>query len=880
MPSDPHAPRDDVQAATPAVRHIAKSAARRGLARDAARVLGPALTIGAAIALALALADRLIGPGIHWGWLIGIPVALATLVAIVRIATIRRGPVHATWTVDRALALDERLSSAVSLAHRATTDPFAQLAVEEAESVARTVNVRRAIPMHFGKWWYAWPVVAAAAIAIGILLQPMRLLADHIAIEQARLEEARRSDATAAIDEAIDAITPAPEETPIDDPTIADAAEPPPELIAPEEREALEQIRKQLAQGERTPEEARSEAANVLGDAAEAREQRAEETRAQEEALRKLLESMPQSAPGDNTAGNRATQDFGRALRDGDLERAAKALEELQQQIEQMNPEQREQVAQELDDLAKELEQAAQDSAEQREQNAEQAIEDLRDRGLSEETAQDIAQESDPDAATDALKDQGMDEQSARDLAERTAEAQREREAAEQAERDAQQLADDLKQSADEAREPERQQKPEPNQQESDPTDGAQQQDNKAPTEQQRDQSQQDQQQQQPGDGQPNKQGDAKQPSNDPGKQPGDSKPRPDQQSPGQSPDGAKGNQSAKPDEQGQPTTDPKGAPKDGRPAQQPQDAQGSSNSPDQREENEPTGATNDSNTPGENPGEQENSGQAPGGKQQPNNGTPSNGAQPKPGEQPEGPAPFDQQPPQDGGGAQPPENAPPGGAPGQPKDTAAPAPGQPAQQQPDSSGDPAGQSTPPNNPNSPGSGAGDGNESPLDNLHKRLQKMSEQHDNASRDQRAADALRKQQQQLLDQMTPEQREELMRLARNRQIEQGDPEDRATTPFDARRPGEHLGPQDVAGQVDNPNPAPRQASGDAPAQNIHQELVDRREEIRRAIEEKRVPARYRNIEEYFRRTAEDAQKNTDAAPTPAETPAPNAPSNDS
>lgn len=897
MPATAPTPREPTDPGLEQVRRVARIATRRGVLRDAARVLGPTMTVGAAAGLVLGLADRLVGPGLGWPWLVGLPMGAALLFGVVRVMMIRRGTVQAAWMVDRALALDERLSSAVGLADRREATPFVELAMRDAEIVAGGLDVRKAVPVQFGGWWSVWPLVAAGAIALGMFMQPMRLLEDRAAIERARLEEAHRSDATAAIDEAIDAVAQAMNDAAPEDIASGDGVEPAAELIAPEERAALEQIRDELAKGDRAPDEARSEAADVLGDAAAAREARAEEARSQDAALRELLESM---ATGDSGEGGpRASEDFGQALRDGDLARAAKALEELQQQLEAMTPEEREQVGQDLEDLAKQIEEAAAASAAQREDAAAQAVEDLRDRGMAEDVARDVAAEADPERAADALQQEGMEEQSARDLAEQTAAAQRERAAQEQAERDAAQLAEELKASADEARNPKEpgeapqpeaqpaspepaQAQPKPSQpsgaaskpreeRESGAEDAAQPPEGEPRAGEQR----QDQQQQRSGEGEAREQGDAERQGDDAGKQPGASEPRPEQQGPGQTPEGMKGREPAQPDEQGQATDEPGSAPRDGRPAEKPQDAQGGTGSPDQREENEPTGATNDSSTPGQQPGKEPSSGETPGGAQPPSEGRPSEGAQPTPGAVPEGAAPNEEAPQQEGG-APPPAGAPPGGAPGQPKDSgAAPTGGQPSQQPP-SGGAPNASST---DANDQGSGAGDGQDSPLESLRKRLQEKSQQGEQASRDARAAEQLRKQQQQLLDQMSPEEREELMRLARNRAIEQGDPEDVRTTPFDARRPGEGLGPQDVAGQVENPSPAPRQAAGTGTGRSVQQELNDRRKEIRRAIEEKRVPARYRNIEEYFRRTAEAAQRPPDGAPAEAPTPGEPVPTED-
>ncbi|MFU8828124.1 MAG: hypothetical protein ACNA8P_01690, partial [Phycisphaerales bacterium] len=454
-------------------RSLAKAAARRCFARDLVQLAGPALTIALAGSLVGVVADRLIGPGLPWWWIVAPATGLA-LAASVGLALYRRGnDLEAVSEVDRAMALEDRLSSALDLAEKNPNDPFVQMAIADAEHLSSRVRARQAIEVRLGRSWLAWPVAAAAAICVGVFVQPMHLLRsdDQVAAEteqQSRIEQAvnRLNDLKQSLDAA----------SQTDDPTVDDP-DASANLLAPEQREYIEQLQNQVEAGEITPEQAEAEIARMLDEAASEREQRARDERANDEALRNLLKNLSsESSSGDPAGKDRAAEtaeELRDALRSGDLDRAADALDELRDLAEQSDPEDRERVARELDDLADELDRLAQQEAQRRDREKRQQREDLTRRGLSGEQAERFTEEQRPQTREEIareLEEQGFDPDRADDLARRIEEQQRQNRASENAENTSEELRDAMRDSAEETRSmPERSQD-----QQSDPSDPGQ----------------------------------------------------------------------------------------------------------------------------------------------------------------------------------------------------------------------------------------------------------------------------------------------------------------------------------------------------------------------------------------------------------------------
>ncbi|MEM1423554.1 MAG: hypothetical protein AAGH64_06075, partial [Planctomycetota bacterium] len=99
-------------------RQLATKAVRRALLRRTVSALGVTLTAGVGVGLALVTADRVLGlvpDAVHWGVLVGLPALLHACAGAAWAYRGRPDTIAAVAEVDRALRLDDRLSSALAL---------------------------------------------------------------------------------------------------------------------------------------------------------------------------------------------------------------------------------------------------------------------------------------------------------------------------------------------------------------------------------------------------------------------------------------------------------------------------------------------------------------------------------------------------------------------------------------------------------------------------------------------------------------------------------------------------------------------------------------------------------------------------------------------
>lgn len=198
------------------------------------------------------------------------------------------------------------------------------------------------------------------------------------------------------------------------------------------------------------------------------------------------------------------------------------------------------------------------------------------------------------------------------------------------------------------------------------------------------------------------------------------------------------------------------------------------------------------------------------------------------------------------------------------------------SQQPPEPSEQQVSQSDQPNEGGSPGSSQG------VKRMQEQVRGLAERERAAARDGQRADELRRQAQQLLEQASPEERERMMRWAREQLREQGgagagsDPGRHVlrppqsapgeTTDVDVRRSGEQ---QRVAAEWHRPG-------GEKPDPSVSrrplaEELAEAREAAEKAVEDQVIPPRYRNVQEFYRRAiqrAKEEEKASPRAPAPA------------
>lgn len=328
-------------------RRIASSAWRRVLVRECVRTTGVFLFAGGAIGAGGALAARLLwasdsvtawyalGAGVGAGAIAGLAIGWRRARRI--------GVSGAAIEVDHALRLSDRLTSALTFDPR-EDDAFVSLAQSDAERVAAGARTRRAIRVRFGGWWLAWPVIVGVGVGVGLWVPAVSLLdraaererLRQVALQQDRLEAAK--DVEAARQALLGA---SPEEN---------------SPVSPDDLRALEEIARELEQGDVAGDEGRALAAAALEDMA--REREALEQRAQDQIDE--IASRVAGASRDEQRGGKAGE-LRDALARGDMEAAAKALEALEEPGALSQDEMLE-MARELEELADAIDAAGEGS--------------------------------------------------------------------------------------------------------------------------------------------------------------------------------------------------------------------------------------------------------------------------------------------------------------------------------------------------------------------------------------------------------------------------------------------------------------------------------------------------------------------------------------
>lgn len=387
------------------VTSLSRRASRRAFARDLLGLLGRWLTWSLAGGLLFALADRLVGPGISVWWPVGVALGIGLMGAIAVAARRAVGPVGAAAEVDAALGLRDRISSAASFESRGGDDPFETVARQDAEARAQRVRLRVAMPIRLDAWWLLWPLAAAAAIGVGMLMPAMRLLDRMDAGERAEMREASEQRERAA-----EEVQRAKEEM---EQLISDE-----DLAAGDEAfDRLRRIEEQLKGGEKDADEALAEAASAMEEMAEQREEEARRAQEQMDALERRLAGMEDGAESEEL---RRLED---ALRRGDFEEAQEALDALRERLEEAeergDAEEWERLAGEMERLAERMQEAAQQEGGA--PGEEQDRDALREQGMSENAIEQMMREQDAEKIARELREQGMDSDQAQKMAERIA---------------------------------------------------------------------------------------------------------------------------------------------------------------------------------------------------------------------------------------------------------------------------------------------------------------------------------------------------------------------------------------------------------------------------------------------------------------------------
>lgn len=864
-----------------ATRRATGSASRLVLLQSVIGRAGVALGIGTIGMSLLALADRLVGPGLPketWWVVASGTVAAALAWSGLRAWRAQLPLLRVASLVDQRLDLKDRLGSGLALEHAARTDAFAAMAIADADAAAVGLRLQRAAPIRLDNWWIVWPVFGVAAIAISFI-QPMRLLADR-QLEAALAEKVNdASDAERKVAEAVEVLEQ------VGAAGDAETSDLPPQS---DRLSALEKLKEQLANGEASPDDARAQAAGALTSASESLARESEEDLARHDKSAELLSKLPDDVPGTNGSESPAGK-LAQALRGADPGAAAGHAQSLAQNADSMTPAERASEAARLNRLAQELRELAE---------AERAgtpepgdtLRELKEQGLNEDEARELTDEAPESTLESRLKEKGFDESTAEELARKIARERVERESKQQSINDANQLADDLQQAAEQLSKPPASPSAPPTT--PDPADGKEPGDTRAsPSTEPR----------------PSTNSTPAPPTGDPGQRPGakqgDPKSPPEQQTRNpprnEAPESAPSSRPESPDQR-KPSTEGAPAKSDANPGSATPKPQSPADSNSQK--GAQSGQDKQQGDGGKQPAESGKPNAQPGG-QQGDSAKPSKVPDGQPGQQDPAssgtnqgaPKPPDSKPgqpdaggsPGQKGGTKPSQQSetPPDGMPesgnGSPGQSATPRP------QPSETGQPGGSATnldsttgnsgsrdregqDPGSGHGSGAGKGRATEQPLDAVQDRLQRMAERPRNAAQKSRDAARIREQAERLLEGATPEQRKHMERLARQRASEQGatpPPLTSRSVPTDFRRTAPETDPSaEVLGEFNDPKamPSGRDAVGRRAMQPTAQEAL---QSAQRAIEERQLPARYKNVERYFKRAAEREQKPGTSGPAP-------------
>jgi disulfide bond formation protein DsbB len=255
-------------------------------------------------------------------------VAVSGLAALLLVWTWPRPVPRAARYFDHRFALQERVSTALELASGAipAPDDLAARQLSDTVGTVRRVNAARWLPLRVR----VWEVLALVALSV---LLAFLLIADNPQADKLRAERDLRQE----IDQKIEQVEGMIVQIENDD------------SLSPEAKTALTEPLRDALDTLKQPDISRQEAIAALAEAERALGDMADGTLPEQQAAY-------QSA-AEQLAGSDLTSDLAGALREPDLNRAADAIDELADQLNEadLSPAEREALANELDQIADEL---------------------------------------------------------------------------------------------------------------------------------------------------------------------------------------------------------------------------------------------------------------------------------------------------------------------------------------------------------------------------------------------------------------------------------------------------------------------------------------------------------------------------------------------
>ena len=242
--------------------------------------------------------------------------------------------------LDERLGLKDRFTTAIHCSQR--SDPFAQAALSEALDCARNPQTKQRLASAFapqmpGGAWVA-PVIGVVALLLWFAVPAGDVFASSSELEKQQAQEERQ-----AAEETVRAVLEQIEENPELSKELGDVGD----------AFALDESR---PDGELAPEEARREALRKISEL----ESRLEDIVNGERG--KSMDAMQKALAELNTSDSSEAKELSEALREGDFSKAKKALEELQNKMndKDMTEEERQKLAEDMQKMAEQLQKAAQ----------------------------------------------------------------------------------------------------------------------------------------------------------------------------------------------------------------------------------------------------------------------------------------------------------------------------------------------------------------------------------------------------------------------------------------------------------------------------------------------------------------------------------------
>jgi len=415
-----------------ALERMVASAGRRAAIDLALLGAGRGLAIGVGAGLALLVLDRttaLVVPLAAYPIVVAVAVVIAAVFAILG----RPSSFDIAVQLDRRLGLKDRLGTGVAIRHGRARGELTELARLDAQRVAETVDVRRALPIRLTAIWPV-AVMLGVTLAAGVAFLPTlgAAGAPEPAVTRAALEQ-QRTEIVETIDETIDAL---------DQETL--------DTVSRQDMETLERLAEQLAEpavDEIELTRLRDESAATMDEMADRLARDAQRNlEVVDEVTRRFAAAEQPAAPSHEPPAELG--EFLDAVRRGDLGEAAERFDELLQEVDELPAPERDEVARELRELSERLDaqRDPEDPANPDASEVERLREALDDLGVDEQTMNEILDDQDRTPAGDAIDDP----ETRRRIIEDLDAARQRQEVGEQADEQRERLAEALQNAADE----------------------------------------------------------------------------------------------------------------------------------------------------------------------------------------------------------------------------------------------------------------------------------------------------------------------------------------------------------------------------------------------------------------------------------------------